>query len=620
MTSSSDHCEMTTPPSISSMAQMHHIIESLFRKYEHNECVLSKLTSTITQLPALMTAYEATLHERTERKKALISTSDEFIDQFLSTSGHNYFYNSAIDLFFTYDNTKYDKIDEDEIVHSALVALQDYPELKPWKYKIKNQLVKRIKERELLNSIPESCTIQKVIGLFYPSIFTGRDAVKHFLTVLGDIMNKKNVNFYFISAKAKQFIKELSIECCTLFGTSSLTNVFKFKFYDHTYSECRLLDINENGMSAINVSDYSSPFKRNIVDIMCVASHYSKRFASADAFLESPYCKDTALAAHCFYLKTNDDAAIINRFISTTTEPCNNSQHAISWRKMQYLWKLFLEEERLPYVIFTNQLKTRLMALLPHTVIPGTPSSLPTASDDDSHATDTLLFTSLTSKHLPIVSEFLSFWNETIETTKEDDELELDELTVLFMSHIKSKKMFHKTASNIKITDQFMCGLVKHFYSDVHIEDDKYLINIASKMWNKKQEISQALAIIGEGAAASLLTFSNTNTNTAENTGLGSGPRRTASSSLRCNGGRGRRGRRDGGPGAGSGGGSDDTDSDSDSDNGSKMQPPVSPHMTIYNAYERYCAYSYSRKAHVASKRYFEKYYDVLQSSVNKNT
>jgi hypothetical protein len=166
------------------------------------------------------------------------------------------------------------------------------------------------------------------------------------------------------------------------------------------------------------------------------------------------------------------------------------------------------------------------------------------------------------------------------------------------MSHIKSKKMFHKTASNIKITDQFMCGLVKHFFSDVHIEDDKYLINIASKMWNKKQEISQALAVIGEGEGATaslLLTFSNTIT--TENMGLGSGPRRTAS--------------------AGSGGGSDDIDSDSD--NGSKMQPPVSPHMTIYNAYERYCSYSYLRKAHVASKRYFEKYYDVLQSSVNKN-
>jgi hypothetical protein len=485
-------------------------------------------------------------------------------------------------------------------VHSALVALQDYPELKPWKYKIKNQLVKRIKERELLNSIPESCTIQKVIGLFYPSIFTGRDAVKHFLTVLGDIMNKKNVNFYFISAKAKQFIKELSIECCTLFGTSSLTNVFKFKFYDHTYSECRLLDINENGLSSINVSEYSSPFKRNIVDIMCVASHYSKRFGNADSFLESPYCKDAALAAHCFYLKTNDDAAIVNRFIATTTEPCNNSQHAISWRKMQYLWKLFLEEERLPYVIFTNQLKARLMTLLTHTIVPGG-SSAPPHADDDLHATDTLLFTSLTSKHLPIVSEFLSFWNETIEPTKDDDELELDELTVLFMSYIKSKKLFHKSASNIKITDQFMCGLVKHFFSDVHIENDKYLINISSKMWNKKQEISQALSIIGDGT----VTFpSNPDTQVSNSKSNSNSNSNSNSSVLSARG------------GVGGGGNDCGSDSehwgDSDSDNVSKIQPPISPHMTIYNAYERYCAYSYSRKAHVASKRYFEKYYDML--------
>jgi len=597
MASSSDHNQIVTPAS--SLVQLHQIIDSVYRKYEHNEPVLAKLTSSIIQFPTLMAAYELTLQERTERKKALINTSDEFIDQFLSTSGHNYFYNSAIDLFFTYDNTKYDKIDEDDIVHSALVALQDYPELKPWKYKIKNQLVKRIKERELLNSIPESCTIQKVIGLFYPSIFTGRDAVKHFLTVLGDIMNKKNVNFYFISAKAKQFIKELSIECCTLFGTSSLTNVFKFKFYDHTYSECRLLDINENGLSSINVSEYSSPFKRNIVDIMCVASHYSKRFGNADSFLESPYCKDAALAAHCFYLKTNDDAAIVNRFIATTTEPCNNSQHAISWRKMQYLWKLFLEEERLPYVIFTNQLKARLMTLLPHTIVPGG-SSAPPPADDDLHATDTLLFTSLTSKHLPIVSEFLSFWNETIEPTKDDDELELDELTVLFMSYIKSKKLFHKTASNIKITDQFMCGLVKHFFSDVHIENDKYLINISSKMWNKKQEISQALSIIGDGT----VTFPS-NPDTQVSNSKSNSNSNSNSSVLNARG------------GVGVGGGNDcGSDSehwgDSDSDNVSKIQPPISPHMTIYNAYERYCAYSYSRKAHVASKRYFEKYYDML--------
>lgn len=41
------------------------------------------------------------------------------------------------------------------------------------------------------------------------------------------------------------------------------------------------------------------------------------------------------------------------------------------------------------------------------------------------------------------------------------------------------------------------------------------------------------------------------------------------------------------------------------------QSPIPSPHA-IYNAYERYCAHSYSHKLFVVSKRYFEKYYDEI--------
>ena len=307
---------------LSNSEPMHAIIDDLLAKYRTNEPMLVKLISHVNQLPTIMAALEDTLHQRTERKKVLTLTSDEFIEQFLSDSDHNYFYNAAIDLFFSYNNVHYANIEEDDIIHTALTALQDYPDLKPWKYKIKNQIIKRIKDRELLNSIPESCTIQRVISMVYPTLFTSRDAAKHFLTVMGDVLNRKPTSYYFISPKAKSFIKGMSLECCALFGIPNLSNVFKFKFYDHNYSECRLLNVNEIGVQTINIGEYASPFKRNLVDMMCVASHYSKRFGSADYFLESPYCKDPALATHCFYLKTSDEAAIVNRFITTTTEPC----------------------------------------------------------------------------------------------------------------------------------------------------------------------------------------------------------------------------------------------------------------------------------------------------------
>ncbi len=375
--------------------RLHQIIDTVVSRYRGNDALLSKFSSLVLQLPTVLSNYETILQERTERKNALSTTAEEFIEQFLTDDTNKYYYNSAVDLFFVYNtNTmKYEITEEDEITQVTLLALNEYEDLKPWKYRIKNQILKRIKEeKELLNAVPEPYTIQKVLSLFIPNVFKSRDAVKHFLIILGDIFYKKNVNRYFITSKAKRFIKELSSECSALFGMHGMAGVFKYKFYEHTFNECRLLDMNDAGLSTLNVGDYSSPFKRNIVEIMCVASYYSKRFKNADAFLESQYCKDSVLHSHCLYLKLNDEAAIINRFIATSTNPCNNSQYFITWKKMHFLWKLFLEEERLPYIIFTNQLKTRLMALLPHTVVqPPSPQNAVDGVD--------VIFTSVTSKN-----------------------------------------------------------------------------------------------------------------------------------------------------------------------------------------------------------------------------
>ena len=165
---------------------------------------------------------------------------------------------------------------------------------------------------------------------------------------------KVNTNTYFISTKAKNFISELAQESYALFGTSNMLNHFKFKFYEHKYEECRLIDIVENiisfpfythneglkisghngsgvglghslsssSLSSLNVgvgmslssSGISTPKtpstpghgqshihstniiqKQSMLDLFCVAAHYSSRFNSADLFIEK-MCKmlDTA--------------------------------------------------------------------------------------------------------------------------------------------------------------------------------------------------------------------------------------------------------------------------------------------------------------------------------------
>jgi hypothetical protein len=73
---------------------------------------------------------------------------------------------------------------------------------------------------------------------------------------------------------------------------------------------------------------------------------------------------------------------------------------------------------------------------------------------------------------------------------EQEYELEIDELLMLFNKSIKKSAttLLHNNAS-----DKMLLGLIRHFYPDVIIEDDKYLIQVGIKpeIWNKQKEIEE---------------------------------------------------------------------------------------------------------------------------------
>ena len=82
-------------------------------------------------------------------------------------------------------------------------------------------------------------------------------------------------------------------------------------------------------------------------------------------------------------------------------------------------------------------------------------------------------FSDATSFYLPMVAIFNKFWETTIsENNDNDDEynLEVDELSTLF------KKW---TKSGILISDSMLIEFIKHFYPDIIVEDDKYILEAA---------------------------------------------------------------------------------------------------------------------------------------------
>jgi hypothetical protein len=178
---------------------------------------------------------------------------------------------------------------------------------------------------------------------------------------------------------------------------------------------------------------------------------------------------------------------------------------------MLYLWKVFIEDENIPSVFFNHSLKQMLLTqshelgleiasdagftLTSNSIVGGTNCEI-----------ENFIIKNRTSKHLPFVCNFISYWENNIicyyecdeqeqaEEQQEEEEveyeLEVDELLMLFNKSIKKSAttLLHNNAS-----DKMLLGLIRHFYPDVIIEDDKYLIQVGIKpeIWNKQKEIEE---------------------------------------------------------------------------------------------------------------------------------
>lgn len=475
-------------------------VKKLFEQYPNMKQKIHHYIKNI--LPGVCENAFQQQKERQDRKNALEEKSDEFIEEFMAKT--RFFYYSPTDLFFTYSDEKmYEVVKEDNIQHLILTTITSkYVELMPWKYKIKIQLMKRIKENNVLKSIPESETIQDIIQLLVPSLFSTKDSAKYFLTVIGDILHKKKSFYYFIHSKTLlPLFKELSQECYKFFGIN-LLNHFKFKYYEHANDECRLIQMREISSSSLLCNFIDSA---RMINLFCVASHYSTRYVCGDSYLEN-YCNNYSVINYALYLKNNKGIEILQQFIKTTTEEC--SGYHISWKNMLYLWKVFIEDEGIPNIFFNHSLKQMFSMHF---------SELGIEIDSEFNANlnslilntnvncemDNFLIKNRTSKHLPFVCNFISYWENNIicynnnsnafgeECDQEEEyEVEIDELLMLFNKSIKKSAttLLHSSAS-----DKMLMGLIRHFYPDVIVEDDKYLIQVGIKpeIWNKQKEIEE---------------------------------------------------------------------------------------------------------------------------------
>jgi len=447
--------------------KLYKTIDSLLLKHKNNEYVKGRLFNYIENLlPVILENDEKVQKQRDERRKQLTSDRDEFTERFMHKN--NYFYSTHCELFLLYDGLHFKGYSEDNIQHQILTTITSEQNLMPWKHKITKNIIKRIKERSPLNHLPESDTIQYVLNNIYPSIFTSRNHAKYFLTVIGDCLtnylSSKNIDnlIYIASSNIKELVREIGNQSYTYFGFPNVFNSIKFKYYDHNYESCRLLYVDNNTKSI----EMPYEFSKKLLDLLCVATHYSTRYGSADGFLTQ--CNEISLVDHALYLHRNTLEGIVDTFIKTAIQPCASA--TMKGKNMIFVWRKFLEEKNIPNIVFYETLKSIFRKKMEYNE-------------------DTDCYLNVTSVHLPLVSKFIQFWDANMKEDETETEIEIDELSSIF------KNWLGKSSLTINATDSLLIELIRYLYPEVIIDEDKYILNMNCVLWDKRGEVINSLEV-----------------------------------------------------------------------------------------------------------------------------
>lgn len=469
----------------------HNVLNQLYDKYCDNHYVLKRIQTHITNyLPNIIENELINYEKRKNRIKNLINEQQTFIQIFLNTN--QYFYLQSSNLYYEYYNHNYKIVCEDNIVYNLLTNISHTKILFEWKHKTKINIMKQIKERVLFNSIPDTETIQEVLNVLYPSIFQSKLMAKYFLIIIGDNILKKNTHLIFlINNSMKQFIQEIdNISNITI--KTNIYHNFMCKYHEkHLYENCRLIKLNEG---------FSFEMCKNVIrkiglNLLCVATHYSNRFSDSDNFCNN--MSDEDIKMYILYLKNNNQKIIIDNFCNKFIQPANTttineSSLKIEWKQLHFIWKQFIHTNYLPNIIYSNTLKNLLKEKYKY-----------------EEQTDT--FYNITSKFLPIIHDFLTFWESTViisNNTMDNHEIEIDELSAIFKYWIKQNQNICKSMGNLN--DENTIKIINHFFPQIIIKNDKYILNIYSILWDKNKDIKNSLEFIAynfKTKNANLLSF-----------------------------------------------------------------------------------------------------------------
>jgi hypothetical protein len=143
---------------------------------------------------------------------------------------------------------------------------------------------------------------------------------------------------------------------------------------------------------------------------------------------------------------------------------------------------------RLPAIIFQNNLKQQLI------------QKWKTEHHGYNESQD--CFFGMNSKFLPSIQFFIRFWNETMIYEPTETDLEMDEISMLFLKYSEERGK----ANSYSMGEKQILDLITCFFPNVEIENDKYIHKYKCTLWDKQMDILSALNIIHSSSPSPTLS------------------------------------------------------------------------------------------------------------------
>ncbi len=428
----------------------------LYNLYKDSPNTLQKLEFYIhKQLPALLDKF----NEQEKRRMFLEKESNIYINEFLTNPDQQFFYIQPTDSFIKYDGENYSFINEDDLWMIILSDITEKVTLVDWKQKIKNTIIKNIKEKSLFNTIPESSTVQFVINFFTPMLLTSKEDVKYFMTLIGDnILNKNTGLSYFVPIESKSFFDALESTCQYYFRSKlNIAQSIRYRYRGEDYNKSRIVYFTK---SINNKACWLSFLKDNLFNFLVVCCHYSTRYINADSYVNK---RNITFKNKILYLKNNTKENIIGIFLEEMI--LQSTDNSISLNDIYFLWKIYLKNKNIPNTI----LKTEFELILKNKLLNNNNN-----------------FLDVKSNYLDNVKLFKRFWDVTINRDV-DDEIEISEIHTLLMKWIETN---NKTS--IGFTEDNLRDMIEYFYDDITVEKEKFLLNTSCNLWDKQGDMLEA--------------------------------------------------------------------------------------------------------------------------------